>query len=637
MPATAASSISDAPAAPSVPASPSAVAPARRRGLIPRLPALDGLRGVAVVAVVLYHFFGDALPGGYLGVDVFFVLSGFLITSLLVRERTGTGRINLKRFWLKRARRILPAAVFVATVTAVVAGFVGGDRTVGLDRQYLSSLFFFNNWAQIIASKSYFASGGAEIFAHYWSLSVEEQFYLVWPLVILAVVALAGARRLRAAAIGCVVAALASAAWMATLFDPAEDPSRVYYGTDTHAFGLLFGAAAALWLCSQERGGLIWRRRAGNWPLAAAAVVIVGMVALPDSSPVAYRGGIVAVSAATALLIVGLAGRQPLLTTVLANPVLRRLGAVSFSLYLWHWPVVVITDELLPDWATRTGVGIIALPISYLLAEITFTYVEEPLRRRGYRAVFGPRVRSTAIAALVAVVAVTTALVKAPDQTGLEADLQAAAQRQAENAQPARPVPADDGDAATADAGSKVAPDKRRMPAGDRMTAVGDSVMLASMDALQTEFPGIYVDGAVSRHWMDAPGILDDLDAQGALGDVVVLGFGTNGPSDGAGDEQLLDRVLDRLGEDRTVVLVLPYGDRWYMPDAESEVREEADRRPNVFVADWCHAAKADQSKLREDLVHPTPEGASAYAHAVRTALEHWRAGDRTVPGVCGV
>ena len=215
-------------------------------GRIRRVPGLDGLRGIAVLAVVIYHFFGDALPGGFLGVDIFFVLSGFLITALLVRELGATGRISLKEFWRRRARRIIPASVTVLVVATAVAGFLGGDVQVGLVPQFLGSLFFANNWVQISQSHSYFADTTPQIFMHYWSLAIEEQFYVLWPLIFLGLLWVArrfgrsvssGDRAFRLPALVATVAGLASLLVMILLYNPDEDPSRVYFGTDTHAFG----------------------------------------------------------------------------------------------------------------------------------------------------------------------------------------------------------------------------------------------------------------------------------------------------------------------------------------------------------------------------------------------------------------
>lgn len=609
----------------------------RPRGRIRRVPGIDGLRGLAVAAVVVYHFFGDVLPGGYLGVDVFFVLSGFLITSLLVRERAVTGRIDLKDFWLRRVRRILPAAVTVLVVAVAAAGLVGGDPAVGLTSQFLGTLFFVNNWVQIAGSQSYFADSGVQITAHYWSLAVEEQFYVLWPLAVVGLYALGrGSRPLRFVSAGL---SLASFVLMILLHDPASDPTRVYYGTDTHAFGLLIGALLAVLATSTfavpdadswpERQGPLNDRRTAA---VAGGVALAGLMALflllEDQLAVTYRGGLFAASLLTAVVLLAVVREAGPVSALFRTAPMRWLGERSFSLYLWHWPVMVLVVELLRD----TGVGrsawipgTIALAVSLPLSALSYRWVETPIRRRGYRAVaaelFGPdsparrRIGVPAVAgALVALAA--AGMITGPSQTRLEADLAAAEQQRAEAEK-----------AAEADL------EHREMPKGDQITAIGDSVMLASKQALEDEFPGIYVDGGVSRHWNLLPPIIDQMKADGTLDPFVVLGMGTNGPaSDGE-----LDALLGQIGPDHVIVLVLPYGDRWYMPEAEQQIRDAAQKHPNVYVADWCHAVRDDTSVLREDLIHPDPPGALLYVNSIRDALRQWVDDDKQVPGVCGV
>lgn len=630
----------------------SALPGARPKGGIRRVPALDGIRGIAVMVVVIYHLFGTVLRGGYLGVDMFFVLSGFLITSLLAREKLTTGRIVLRKFWLRRARRILPAAVVVLLVTTAVGGPLAGDSAVALPRQFFTTLFFVNNWGQIAASSSYFAESGTELCAHYWSLAVEEQFYVLWPFLIFVLLWQAGrssggtsdddASRLRRAAVITGALGAASFALMVTLYHPAEDPSRVYYGTDTHSFGLLVGAIVALLLCnpSREADSDSWPSRTGatrRMLRLSGAVGLLGILVLciflPDTSPVTYRGGLLLASLATAGIIAAVVQGSEVLCAVLSVAPLRRLGELSFSLYLWHWPVMIVAEQVVrresPGWMTSLA----ALVISLVLSEASYRWVETPFRRRGFRPVFAacfstsarPMCRlSAGVGAAVLAGAAAVGMCVAPDMTRLERDLRAAASTHSE-AQQAEPAPEPERE------------DEREMPSGSEITAIGDSVMLASKDALEHEFPGIYVDGAVSRHWEEGEPIAQQMAAAGTLDRFVVLGFGTNGPATGAGDPELLGRFLDELGEDRVVILVLPYGDRAYMPEAEKEVREEAERRENVYVADWCHAVRDDTSLLRDDLIHPTPPGALAYAAAIRGALEQWVNDDEHVPPVCGV
>ena len=221
--------------------------PASQRGRIGRIGGLDGLRAIAVALVLVYHLIPGVLPGGMVGVDAFFVISGFLITSLLLLEQRRTGRIDLRRFWIRRLRRIVPALVAAVAVVVALAACIGGDALLAVRRQVLSSILLVYNWAEIIGGSSYFDQTQPLLLTNVWSLAVEEQFYLLWPLVIVAFLSRGPSwtrRRFAALALGLSVA---SAAWALHLMGQGESSSRVYMGTDTHAFGLMMGSALALW------------------------------------------------------------------------------------------------------------------------------------------------------------------------------------------------------------------------------------------------------------------------------------------------------------------------------------------------------------------------------------------------------
>lgn len=208
------------------------------------IPALDGLRALAVIAVVIYHMNATALQSGLLGVTIFFVLSGYLITGLLIREWSTTKKINLPQFWLRRVRRLFPAIVFVLLGTIVLTGVFAPDMLTKLRNDIVAALLFFTNWWYIFQDVSYFeAMGAPSPVTHFWSLAIEEQFYLIWPPLLLLL--LSKRVKKRHIQLGLLVTAIASAAAMAILYSPQADPSRVYYGTDTRAFSLLIGAFLA--------------------------------------------------------------------------------------------------------------------------------------------------------------------------------------------------------------------------------------------------------------------------------------------------------------------------------------------------------------------------------------------------------
>ncbi|CUU66137.1 acyltransferase family protein [Corynebacterium variabile] len=620
-------------------------------GRIRRVPGLDGLRGIAVLAVVIYHFFGDALPGGFLGVDIFFVLSGFLITALLVRELGATGRISLKEFWRRRARRIIPASVTVLVLATAVAGFIGGDVQVGLVPQFLGSLFFANNWVQISQSHSYFADTTPQIFMHYWSLAIEEQFYVLWPLIFLGLLWVArrsgrsvssGDRTFRLPALFATVAGLASLLVMILLYNPDEDPSRVYFGTDTHAFGLLAGVVLALlvttaspkavdsWPLLSPTGasGMPTTRSrltgAAGWTLGSLAFLglIAMLVLLPDTSPVTYRGGLFGASLLTvAVMMTVLRDAGPVAWMMRIRP-LRYFGERSFSLYLWHWPVIVFLEAKMqqpgsdtPDWL----VGLIAVVISLVLSEASYRFVENPLRRQGYRRVVAAmgstKLLVVPIAILVIALFAGSALGGSPSKSELERQLDEIADLQNSPAPPPPP-------------GASTPPG---LPDGTEITGIGDSVMLASTVALQQRFPGMTIDAEVSRHYSGGEGSIQAMVDDGSMGEYVVLGFGTNGQAfDGE-----LDQIRDMLGPDRKMILVVPFGYVDGIQDAADQVIAYAAENPDVYLAPWCQQAVDHPEDLIGDGVHPDEQGQQLYADAVEDALRQAVAGKQDTSISC--
>ncbi len=354
---------------------------------LPYIPALDGLRAVAVVGVMLFHGGISWMPGGFLGVDVFFVLSGYLITTLLLRERVGTGRIDLRAFWVRRLRRLLPALLVLLAVVAVASPFLldPAQRTT-LRGDGLAALGYVANWRFVVTEQSYF-SGTPSPLRHLWSLAVEEQWYVAFPVV----VALALRRGRRAPQLllaGLVAATAASVLWMAHLAAGAFDLSRAYYGTDARAHSLLVGAilavVAAQWPLHRLRRTLALGGLLGAGGVAAAYLFV------HESDAWMYRGGFLALALATAALVAGIALPRPenRLARVLAVRPLVAVGKVSYGLYLWHWPVnVALTPRRLgldgDGWWEDPAVFAVRTTVAVAFTVASYVLVEVPVRRHG--------------------------------------------------------------------------------------------------------------------------------------------------------------------------------------------------------------------------------------------------------------
>ena len=669
---------------------------------LPRMPGLDGLRALAVVAVLLYHAGLGWMPGGFLGVEVFFVISGYLITALLVTEWRRRGRIDLAAFWMRRARRLLPALYLVVVATLAYAVLFLPGEVAGLRGDALSAFGYFTNWYLIFGNESYFeAMGRPSLLRHLWSLAVEEQFYLLWPPIVAVGISFGARRwRLRRLMFVSLAVAGASALLMSALYEPGIDPSRIYYGTDTRATGLLFGAALAfVWrpgerasrdACARLRtrgarpAGRFRRRWGWMRPalldvvgLAALAGLVAFCLRLGEFQPLLYKGGFAAVGLTTAALVAVVAHPQARVGTLLLGwRPLRWVGERSYGIYLWHWPVFMVTRPGLDVPLDGAQLLVLRLAVTILLAHLSYRYVEQPIRHgalgRAWRTIrradrplhrdLGLRWAAfvTPVVALCVVVGVAVARAEAPEPPAYlaaqeihtatepapagEDSPQNAPPPETKNRQDAATEPAPKRDPAEgekrpgtvgSDAPEKQDPEKNEQvaSAGEKaekdgatapattgpVSVIGDSVMLGSVGPLQKEVEEISVlDAEVGMQVSYAIDVLRSRRAAGQLEETVVVHLGNNGAFTRGQFEEMM-RVLADV--DRVVFVNVRVARAWEAPNNEV-ISAGVGRHPNAELIDWYSASAGRPELFVSDGVHLQPPGQRLYAAMIRERVE---------------
>lgn len=614
------------------PRGPESNAPASTR--LRYVPGLDGLRALSVTAVLLYHADVSWMPGGFLGVDVFFVISGYLITSLLLAEHRSRGGLNIGQFYLRRARRLLPALFLLLGVVSLFTIIFLPDEIRSLRADVVSALAYATNWWQIFQEQSYvIAQGRPPLLRHLWSLAVEEQFYLLWPLALAGMLKLWSGRRLpMLIATGAAIAL--SLGTLLVLSFPHDytlvDPSRVYFGTDTRIFTMLIGAALAM----------VW----SPWRLDAAAVsrearllldgvgigaaIALGLVFVTAhyESNVLFRGGFLGVALLAAIVIaVAVHPASRLGTRILAQQPLRWIGERSYGIYLWHWPIYMITRPG-QDMAT-TGVPnmIVRFALTLVAAELSYRFVEEPIRHgslgrwaRSLRAASGAdRVawwqNTLAIGAAVLVAVIVAGIGLASGQPArIESGLRflTVEESSTTTATTAVPAPVPPGAVTTT-------PPTAAAPPPPMVTAIGDSVMKGAEAALREKIPGIHVDAAISRQFGHSIDIIRALKDAGQLGQVVVIHLGTNGRITNEHMDALKPLLADRQ---RVIFLNVKVPRSWEASDNEV-LQRKIPEFENAVLINWNGEATLHPDLFYGDRIHVNGTGTIHYANLVAAQI----------------
>ena len=606
------------------------------------ITGLDGIRAIAVIMVLAYHLKLALFKSGFLGVTVFFVLSGYLITGILISEVEEEGTIDLKNFWLRRIRRLVPAVMSMAVVIIFVSAVVNRIIFTKGCKDFLASVLGFNNWWQIFNKVSYFeAAGVPSPFTHCWSLAIETQFYLIYPLILLGIYKLVKSRGEGRANRGLLFAgvtlllALISVILMIVLFDPQQDASRVYYGTDTRAFSLLFGALLAI----------LWEYRMVPRRLSASvnmvlgsvsfAVLLVMTIAINGSSNFWYRGGQFVGTILTVLVIYTVSGRKTWLSRFLSNPVLKWIGDRSYSIYLWHYPIILLISKgIKASW----WITLIEIVLSVVLAELSYRFIETPIRhgiigkylnilrsrpksrqekkrqvqvaRRSLKVMAGTFVLTVSLILCMVFVPKKNALdtlqkreTKAKE-TGKMTEEQLAKQK-------ANGSESDD-TICTADLTDD------EILEGLNLLLIGDSIAVDVTDDFYEMFPNSVSDTKIGRITSLGKQVLDSyIDEKKWEGEGVIFASLSNSPINGE-----LEDIREKIGKDMPLFLTtvrIPH--ETFEEESNSKIKKFVEENDHTYLLDWYAVSEGHDEYFDADDTHLLSAGAKAYAKCIKEAV----------------
>ncbi|EHT3180209.1 acyltransferase family protein [Staphylococcus pseudintermedius] len=594
-----------------------------RKPINPRyMPGLDGVRAVAVIAIIIYHLNPQWLSGGFLGVDTFFVISGYLITSLLLTEYHNTGKIKLMSFWLRRVKRLIPAVLFLVMGVIVLSLIFMPTEIQKVRADSIAAIFYVSNWWYIMQNVDYFEQFAVQPLKHLWSLAIEEQFYLVFPIVLLSL--LSFIRRLKSIRIIFLILLVISMIAMMVLYVPNENVARVYFGTDTRIQTLLMGVLLALvWPPFQLKAKVNRQMRTmiDTAGVVGLAILFICFKFVSETNSILYYGGFFLISTVTLLVIASSVHPSGYFAKFLGNKVFTFIGSRSYSLYLWHYPIIVLIHHQFVQGQIPPLVYVVEILLMVLMAEFSYKFIEQPFRKEGFN-IFAfnhlKNWRSQKVLRtwLVIILLIPTLLVMVG---GFNRSAQKNSTRVTEvNTEEidkliTQPLPLPqlkiDG---------FVVKGNKQKYASWKPLLIGDSVMVDIGDYFRSFVPKADINGKVGRQLVEATSLAKrQYQSYRDKNDIVVLELGTNGDF----TEEQLNSLLEQFGE-ADIYLVNTRVPRSYESHVNQVLAKAAKKRANVTLVDWYSRSENHTEYFAPDGIHLQPPGVRALTNSIIQAIE---------------
>lgn len=594
-----------------------------RKPISPRyMPGLDGIRAVAVIAIIIYHLNPQWLWGGFLGVDTFFVISGYLITSLLLTEYHNTGKIELTSFWLRRVKRLIPAVLFLVMGVLVLTLIFMPTEIQKVRADSIAAIFYVSNWWYIMQNVDYFEQFAVQPLKHLWSLAIEEQFYLVFPIVLLSL--LSFIRRLKSIRIIFLILLVISMITMMVLYVPNENVARVYFGTDTRIQTLLMGVLLALvWPPFQLKAKVNRKMRMmiDTAGVIGLAILFICFKFVSETNSILYYGGFFLISAVTLLVIASSVHPSGYFAKFLGNKVFTFIGSRSYSLYLWHYPIIVLIHHQFVQGQIPPLVYVVEILLMVLMAEFSYKFIEQPFRKEGFN-IFAfhhlKNWRSQKVLRtwLVLILLIPTLLVMVGvfNRFAQNNSTQVTEVNTEEIdkliTQPL-PLPQLEID------GFVVKGNKQKYESWKPLL-IGDSVMVDIGDYFKSFVPKADINGKVGRQLVEATSLAkQQYQSYRDKNDIVVLELGTNGDFT---DEQL-NSLLEQFGK-ADIYLVNTRVPRSYESHVNQVLAKAAKKRANVTLVDWYSRSENHTEYFAPDGIHLEPPGVRALTNSIIQAIE---------------